>query len=626
MKKKLNVPIRFKIIVLFLSLITVVVGIITFTMANMFHADKTAYVHDLTSAIAINKAQETDALLSGYRERLLAFTRIMYEKELNQEQKSRLLSQLFQDFREFIAITLYGEDLEPVTVYDTNSLNDAGLSAADFTRFRKDHQLPMDKIREGEIFVENSTLSDRLPTLTLAASHQPSDSEKPAVITATIRLDSLLRVAGESKVFETFVVDSRGNLLAHSDPGRIFPLSKVNWIPEIDRLLNQQSLGITREYVQNGTQMVGGFARTRISGLLAGVQIQKTAAYLTARELMNNLIAASLVILVIAALLALFFSRRLTRPIERLSAASREVGKGQFDIRVERGSNDEIGDLSDSFNTMTSELDAREKALKDAQSALIQSEKMAAFGQLGAGIAHEIKNPLAGILGFAQLSLRKVDKDTPLHKNLLTIEKETKRCKTIIENLMKFARQEKVDYMQVNVNTIVEDSMAIVDHQLSLNKVTLEKKLAEDIPMITGNANQIQQVLMNLMLNSQQAMNGNPGIVRMETVFAGPEHIEIRVRDNGPGIPKEIQAKIFEPFYTTKPAGQGTGLGLSVSYGIVKDHGGIIRVDSQPGKGALFIITLPVNRKLDDIPRIKENDIQEKTDTGSEKSGEQNAK
>jgi signal transduction histidine kinase len=192
------------------------------------------------------------------------------------------------------------------------------------------------------------------------------------------------------------------------------------------------------------------------------------------------------------------------------------------------------------------------------------------------------------------LLLRKAEKDSPLYKNLEMIEKEAKRSKSITENLLKFARQEKVSLMKIDLNSVATDSAAIVDHQLGINKIRLERKLAPGLPQIVGNANQLQQVLMNLMINAQQAMEGAPGTVTLSTRLLKADTLELRVTDTGPGIPQDIQAKIFEPFFTTKPAGKGTGLGLSVSYGIIKDHKGEVRIESAPGKGAAFIITLPV--------------------------------
>jgi signal transduction histidine kinase len=595
MFKQLRFPIRFKILISLLLVITAVVSIITFTMANLFHTDKSAYVHDLTSEMAVHTAAETRALLVGYRERLQVFTRLMFDRDLLQDQKSKLLKQLFEDFHEFVAITMYAKGAELTTVYDANTLKSAGLTKDSLLAYRKDHPLPMDLVESGEAFTVNSTLSDKLPTFTLAISHQTQDvGEKNSVVAAVIRLDGLLRLARRSKVFTTFIVDYKGNTLAHTDPQMVIRHKPVKWVSEIKGLQGQGSHGRTLEYVHDGVEMVGGLAKTDFSSLLAGVQIPKAAAYLTARELLNNLIFVSLALLVVSAALGLFGSRLITRPLDRLTNATKEVAKGKFDIKVESSSRDEISDLSLSFNQMATELDSREKALKGAQAALVQSEKMAAFGQLGAGIAHEIKNPLAGILGLTQLSLRRAAEDDPVYKNLTIIEKETNRCTSIIQNLLKFARQEKVAFEPVNINQVAKDAAAIVEHQLEMHKVKLQKNFASSLPMISGNANQIQQVLLNLMINAQQAMGGSPGEVTVTTLSLDSSHVQVQISDNGPGIPEDLQAKIFEPFFTTKEVGKGTGLGLSVSYGIIKEHKGEIKVESSPETGTTFKIDFPL--------------------------------
>jgi len=595
MMRRLRFPIRFKILMALLLVITSVVSIITFSMANLFHTDKAAYIHDLTSEMAMHTATETRALLIGYRERLQVFTRLMIERDMPPDQKTTLLKQLFEDFREFVAVTLYVNGAEPATVYDAKTLEAAGLTKDSLFSHRKDHPLPLDLIEAGEAFVANSTISGQLPTFTLAISHQAEDGgEENAVVAAVIRLDGLQRLAARSKVFTTFIVDHEGNPLAHTDPRKVIRRTPVRWISEIKDLQGQQSHGTTFEYVQDDEKMVGGWASVGISGLLAGVQIPKAAAYLTARQLLNNLMVVSLALLIISAILGLIGSRLITRPLERLSNATKAVAKGQFDIQVVSSSRDEINDLAHSFNQMASELDSREKALKDAQTALIQSEKMAAFGQLGAGIAHEVKNPLAGILGLTQLSLRKTEKGTLIHENLGIIEKESRRCTTIIQNLLKFARQERVVFEPVDINQVAQDAMAIVEHQLEMHKVKLQRNLTPTLPTIQGNSNQIQQVLINLMINAQQAMEGNPGEVTVTTIGLNSSQVQVQVSDTGPGIPEDLQAKIFEPFFTTKPVGKGTGLGLSVSYGIIKEHKGDIRVESSPEKGTTFKISFPV--------------------------------
>jgi signal transduction histidine kinase len=292
-------------------------------------------------------------------------------------------------------------------------------------------------------------------------------------------------------------------------------------------------------------------------------------------------------------IVGLVWSRRITQSLARLTDATRVIGQGNFGVEVDLKSRDEMGELAASFNRMASELRQREDALRNAQAQLIQSEKMAAFGQLGAGIAHEIKNPLAGIQGIVQLTAQGLAPEDPMAEPLAIIKQETLRCRAIIDKLLKFARQDPVSVEPVEVGRVVEDAAAIMRHQMSLHQVTLRTRVAPDLPRIHGSANQLQQVLMNLMLNAQQALEGGAGTVEVEVDPAG-DAVEIRVADDGPGIPAEIRDRVFEPFFTTKPTGKGTGLGLSVSFGIIREHRGTIAVESEPGRGTTFVIRLPI--------------------------------
>jgi len=586
MQKKLKFPLRFKLLVSQLLVVSVVLSLITFTMANLFHVDKTAYIHDLTSTVVQHTAQEANTLLVGYRERLRLFSRIMSQQGLRGRQQ--VLQGLFEEFGEFVMVTRSSAN-GAETVFDAAALAAAGVTRDDLLRFRQAHPLPGEPAQRGP-YVENSTVSPKLATLTLTISEPAADGGEMVTTSGVIRLDRLLGLARRSRVFETFLLDAGGKFLAHSDRSKVATPAESGWW---GRVSQARTPGMTMEYENHGRGMVGGFSRVSCGGLTVGVEIPKSAAYLTSRELLRDLLLLCLALLAGAALLSLFWSRRLTRPIEELSEATRMVGQGRFEIEVKAQSGDEIGALGDSFNRMAGELKLREKALKDLYGQLIQSEKMAAFGSLGAGIAHEVKNPLAGILGIAQLSLRGVESGHPLEKNLHIIEKETKRCKTIIENLLKFSRQEQVEFSEVDLAQVVADALAIVDHQLGINSIRIEQELEPGLPTCRGNANQLQQVLMNLMINAQQAMSGACGTVKLSARKGERDGVELRVSDTGPGIPREIRQRIFEPFFTTKPAGQGTGLGLSVSYGIVKEHGGEIRLESGEGEGTTFVITLP---------------------------------
>ena len=603
MNKRLRFSIRFKILIALLLIVTGAVSIITFTMAKLFHADKAAYIHDLTSEMAVHTAAETRALLNGYRQRLQVFTRLLLEEQLPADRKTVLLKQLFEDFGEFVAVTVYRTGAQPARAYDAHTLESAGLKKKAFLDALRRQKLPLDRIRSGQVFIVKSEIAKNLPVLTLAFALGPSEGSSGNVVTsAMIQLAGLQHLVERSRVFRTFVVTADGRTLAHSNPNKFIERRSESWMKKVKVAGGMKLHGVTHEYTVNAEDMIGGMAVVDKTDLVAVVEIPKAAAYLTARELLDNMVVVALVLLLAAAIIGLFGSRLLTRALERLSTAACVLAKGRFDIRVAANSGDEIGELASSFNQMATELNSRENALKDTQAALVQSEKMSAFGQLGAGIAHEIKNPLAGIQGLAQLSMRKMDKTDPIYTNLGIIEKETNRCTAIIQNLLKFSRQEKMAFESVDLNQVARDAMAIVEHQLSMNKVKLIADFDDKLPKIAGNANQIQQVLINLMINAQQAMEGRSGKVTVAT-SASNGQVKVRVADDGPGIPEEMQAKIFEPFFTTKPTGKGTGLGLSVSFGIIEEHKGTIELESGRKEGTCFCLTFPVNGLRSSCPK-----------------------
>lgn len=585
----LRFPIRVKILVTLLLVVTAVVGVITFTMANLFHQDKRAYVTNLASMLATGAAEESRAILVGYADRLRGCARITADLQLDAQDEARLLSAFFEDFPELVAISIDTGGPTPIVGYDPAVLESTGWTT-EKAREQLLQAVALDSAPEA-VHVRNATTAHALPVMAMVVAQVSRDGSARRV-SALIRLDALIRLAGRTRNCEVFLADSSGLLLAHSDPARVARRERVELQVDPEQVSGQYNSSLTREYVADGREMIGGFAGVTFGDLIAGATIPESAAYLAARDLLGSLITTALVLLVAAAFAGLFWAHRLTRPVERLSEAAREIGSGRFDVKIAPESRDEIGALAVSFNQMAQGLLDHENALHEAQAQLVQSAKMAAFGQLGAGIAHEVKNPLAGILGCAQLSLRKVEPGTPLEKNLQLIEKETRRCKSIIENLLSFARQERAVMSPIDINPVVRDAVAICGHQLTMEQIQVREELADNLPQVHGNANQLQQVVLNLIMNAQQAMEGRPGAVTVSTHVEQGE-VQIVVADDGPGIPPEVVTKLFEPFFTTKPGGKGTGLGLSVSFGIIKDHGGEVMVDGGAGHGATFTISLP---------------------------------
>ena len=237
-----------------------------------------------------------------------------------------------------------------------------------------------------------------------------------------------------------------------------------------------------------------------------------------------------------------------------------------------------------------------EKELQDTQMRLIQTEKMASLGSLAAGVAHEINNPLGGILIYASLLMEDfADQNDPRVQDLKRIVEEGTRCKDIVKNLLEFARQTESKFESIAINKAIDDVLFFLEKQALFHNIKTIKELNPDLPLIQVDPNPIKQVLMNMMVNAAEAMSEKGGTLTITTgINPDGSSIVIFFKDTGPGIPPAIQSKIFDPFFTTKDVGKGTGLGLSTSYGIIQSHHGTIEVESVPGKGATFKIIIPI--------------------------------
>jgi PAS domain S-box-containing protein len=241
---------------------------------------------------------------------------------------------------------------------------------------------------------------------------------------------------------------------------------------------------------------------------------------------------------------------------------------------------------------------------KRLQASMIQSEKLSAVGQLAAGVAHEINNPLGVILGFAQGAAKRLATEDPMTLAITSIEREAKRCKNLVQDLLTFSRTSISGRESMDLNHAVEGALSLVEARAKVCKVELKKELGAGLPTFAGNQNQIQQVVVNLANNAMDAMpQGGTLSVSSSTVEEkGRTWLLLRVADSGEGIPPEIVPRIFEPFFTTKPVGKGTGLGLSLVYEIVKKHQGDVTVESRKGL-TRFDVRFPAERQAQAAPR-----------------------
>jgi two-component system NtrC family sensor kinase len=322
---------------------------------------------------------------------------------------------------------------------------------------------------------------------------------------------------------------------------------------------------------------------------------------LALEETRRTLVGISLAGILLSAALVWYCVRRLTHPLSELRAGAEAVGRGDFSRRVRPPANDECGDLAEAFNQMTAnlqtsrtELEKAVEILRATQTQLIQSEKLAAVGQFVAGVAHELNNPLTAVIGFSDLLVHTTD-DVAIRPHLDRIAKSAQRCHKIVQNLLSFARQHPPEREPLAVNGAIDDVLELMAYDLRTSNIQVVRGLEEGLPMILADRHQLQQVFSHVISNARQAVQAvrTDGKLTVRTRRAG-DRVRIEFTDNGPGIRPEHLPRIFDPFFTTKPVGKGVGLGLSLSYGIVLEHGGAITAASELGQGATFAIELPV--------------------------------
>jgi two-component system NtrC family sensor kinase len=332
----------------------------------------------------------------------------------------------------------------------------------------------------------------------------------------------------------------------------------------------------------------------------------------------RTLLAAAVAAVVLAALAWIFVRHHIMRPVAALVQATRRVARDQLELEVPVTWEGELGILASSFNDMTRslrvtkrDLDAlmhglerqveeRTAALRNAQDQLVRQEKLTSLGKLSASIAHEINNPLAGILTFAKLIIRTLEQGAPddatrkiVIKNLHLVERESERCSAIVRNLLDFARERPLALKDTNVNAVLEEALQLLANQIQIQGVALEKRLGA-VPLVDGDFGQLRQACVNVIMNACEAMPRGGRLEVSTALVEDGRWVEVSFQDSGPGIPPDHLHKIFDPFFTTKE--KGTGLGLSVVYGIIERHGGKIDLGTELGKGTRIMLRLPPRR------------------------------
>ncbi len=373
---------------------------------------------------------------------------------------------------------------------------------------------------------------------------------------------------------------------------------------------NQPACSNAACHAHPAEQQILGVLDTNLSLAKADVQVAESS---------RRMIAYTGCALLLIAILSWFFVWQVVgRPVKALKRGTERLAAGDLGYQIEARSRDEIGDLASSFNGMSRQLQGernenlswthtleervehKTRELKRAHEHALHTEKMASIGKMAAVLAHEINNPLSGILTYAKLLRKWIDRDSAslAHRqdicdSLDLIASESRRCGDLVKNLLTFSRTSPMNLQPANLNQVVDRSLRLVQHQLDLASIQVQPILDPDLPPVLCDAAQIEQVILALVMNALDAMPQGGNLWIATSFGHEPNQVRIVVRDDGSGIPSEILPRIFEPFLTTKETGRGVGLGLAISHSILERHNGNIEVQSEAGRGTTFTVTLP---------------------------------
>src|SRR5271165_1942207 len=399
-------------------------------------------------------------------------------------------------------------------------------------------------------------------------------------------------------------------LLKRSDRFRIYRANGARVLGVITPIENQPACSNAACHAHPASVQILGVLDTNLS-------LQTVDASL-AQERRTMLAYTAGALLLVVVLSGLFIWIVVRNPLRALEAGTERVAKGELGFHIPVQSNDEIGDLAQSFNAMSSRLqlaqqeitswartledrvEEKTRELKQAHQHMLQVEKMATIGKMAAVVAHEINNPLSGILTYSRLVKRWIGKSAAtaprqeeMQGSLDLIASESKRCGELVKNLLSFSRVSPMNLAWCDLNQVIDRCVRLVDHKMEMAGIQLNLDLAADLPPAHCDPSQIEQVVLAMVINAIDAMP-HEGNLWISTRVTADSTIELVIRDDGIGIPAEHLAHIFEPFYTTKESG-GSGLGLAISQNIVERHGGHIEVNSVVGQGTTFKIVLPVD-------------------------------
>ncbi len=618
---------KLMIILLFVTIIPLSVS--TYFSINIGQEEVIRLIEELHIKSSLHLAEYIDNYLIELVKSInLSLSYLKFDR-LDESEKIGALRIIYSQFEPISIVSLLtrqGEEIVPsVYLEDPDSYGQKysgrlPVNQDDLNNFAKNipfQSMTNDSFLSSPVY---STQGKTVPCLALAFQIKTDNPDDPWILALELSLKKIQDKIGSFSIGKeglAYLIDDHGRIISHPRFQLVREKTNITSFGIDQELIRQQGVKILDFTNSAGFRLLGAWSSLTSTNWKVIVEQPSKEAFNTALRLKKQTFFWVGVSLIVAILTAVIFAQSLSKPVQECSAGAREVAKGNFNFQLDVQTRDEIGDLARAFNYMGQELkksnmkiahqsheiqrwnielqdrvEDRTRELKETQAELIQVHKMAAVGQLGAGIAHELNNPLTGILGFAQLQLMKKTEDDSDYKAFRMIETEAHRCKDIINNLLIFSHEDTGTAKDVvPLQDVIKEVLTLTEGQLSPQKITVEQDISDQLPAIQGNRAQLKQVLVHLLTNARNAMP-NGGIFRV-SAHTDDEMIILKISDTGKGIPANHQIRIFEPFFTTKDNWKSKGMGLAIVYRIIENHCGTITVQSATGKGTTFTLCFP---------------------------------
>jgi signal transduction histidine kinase len=579
--------VRSKILVLLAGVLLVALGTYALLADRLFTRDRLAYTYDLTSSLATTVSEQVRESLGSRVDKLLYFAAAAATG--SPERQARLLVDSDPDL---LGVELWrrrgGRLVREVAWVDPARVEAAHVSREDVDEARRSAPIPFEALGAEGPLLANASLPPDLPLLTLSAAAGDDGS----AVVALLKPDRFLRIFARSAAYRIYLVDGRGRVVVHPEPARVLGRADLSGAKVVDEAIRGPVSRAVLDFAGTDGPTIGAYSRVGLGRLAVVAEVSRSEALRASRDLGRRTILFGAAILCVAILASFVLGRSVTAPLRRLMHAAQRIGAGALGEQVAVEGRSEVSELASAFNRMSTALADREARLSEAHHQVSRSDKLSAVGELAASFAHEVKNPVTAVVGYAQLGLQATTLEEARELFALA-EAQAWRASDALKGLLEFTRRDASPPEPVDPAPLAAEALRLLRYPLHQRGVEVVSDLPERLPRVVISPGELQQVLVNLMLNAADAMDERPVRRLILGAAVQGESVLLTVRDTGVGIPPELHEKIFQSFFTTKKGKAGTGLGLSVSLRIVQSAGGEIRVESAPGAGASFTVVLP---------------------------------